>query len=216
MVASLYPDPLPVDEVMQMAGITDLDGRKTTRLSGGQTQRVRAAMALVSNPDLLLLDEPTVALDVSARHEFWTTVRSFASRGKTVLFATHYLEEADAYADRIVLMARGHIVADGPANEIKASVNVRTIRATVPDLSHDQLRALPTVSELEPRGESVVLTCSDSDAALRALLSASAGAHGIEVTGAGLDQAFLQLTADAEASSAAQPAGEPVTEGQSR
>jgi ABC-2 type transport system ATP-binding protein len=129
MVASLYPKPLPVDEVMAMSGITDLDGRKTTRLSGGQTQRVRAAMALVSNPDLLVLDEPTVALDVSARHEFWTTMRTFASRGKTVLFATHYLEEADAYADRIILMARGSVVADGSANMIKASVNVKTIRA---------------------------------------------------------------------------------------
>jgi ABC-2 type transport system ATP-binding protein len=196
MVASLYPKPLPVDEVMAMSGITDLDGRKTTRLSGGQTQRVRAAMALVSNPDLLVLDEPTVALDVSARHEFWTTMRTFASRGKTVLFATHYLEEADAYADRIILMARGSVVADGPANMIKASVNVKTIRASVPDVAPDELRRLPGVTDLEPRGEAFVLTCTDSDIALRALLHASPGAHDIEVAGAGLDQAFLQLTAD--------------------
>jgi ABC-2 type transport system ATP-binding protein len=197
MVASLCPKPLPVDEVMAMSGITDLDGRKTTRLSGGQTQRVRAAMGLVSNPDLLVLDEPTVALDVSARHEFWTTMRTFASRGKTVLFATHYLEEADAYADRIILMARGSIVADGPANMIKASVNVKTIRATVPDVSPDELRRLPGVTEVEPRGEAFVLTCTDSDSALRALLHASPRAQDIEVAGAGLDQAFLQLTADA-------------------
>lgn len=197
MIASLYPNPLPVDEVMAMSGITDLDGRKTTRLSGGQTQRVRAAMALVSNPDLLVLDEPTVALDVQARHEFWTTMRTFASRGKTVLFATHYLEEADAYADRIILMARGSIVADGPANMIKASVNVKTIRASVPDVPPDELRRLPGVTDLEPRGEAFVLTCTDSDSALRALLQVSPRAHDIEVTGAGLDQAFMQLTADA-------------------
>ena len=107
MLASLYPDPMPVDDVIAAADIADIAGRRTNKLSGGQTQRVRFALALVSNPRLLVLDEPTVALDVEARRAFWATMRGFASDGRTVVFATHYLEEADAYADRIVLMANG-------------------------------------------------------------------------------------------------------------
>ena len=132
MMASLYPNPLPVDEVMQVAGVAEMAGKRTNKLSGGQTQRVRAAVALVANPDLLVLDEPTVAMDVEGRHQFWTFMREVAASGKTVIFATHYLEEADAYADRIVLMARGQIVADGPTNEIKATVGLRSIRAVLP------------------------------------------------------------------------------------
>jgi ABC-type multidrug transport system ATPase subunit len=132
MMAALYPDPLGVDEVLALTGIENLAGRRAHKLSGGQTQRVRFALALVSDPDLLVLDEPTVAMDVEGRHAFWQTMRRYATAGKTVVFATHYLEEADAYADRIILMARGEIVADGPATEIKATVGTRTIRATLP------------------------------------------------------------------------------------
>src|SRR5881394_2248118 len=120
MMAALYPRPLDVDEVIDLVGIRDIAERRTEKLSGGQTQRVRFAIALVCDPDLLVLDEPTVAMDVEGRRAFWTTMREFASRGKTVLFATHYLEEADDYADRAVLMARGRVVADGPTTEIKA------------------------------------------------------------------------------------------------
>jgi ABC-2 type transport system ATP-binding protein len=198
MVASLYPKPLGVDEVIALTGVGDLANRKTNKLSGGQTQRLRFAIALVSNPDLLVLDEPTVALDVEARREFWTTMRAFVSRGKTVVFATHYLEEADAYADRIILMANGRIVADGPATEIKAAVGTRTIRATLPQADLAAIAALPGVTNVDTRGAAVVINCSDSDAALRALLAAFPQAHDIEVTGAGLEEAFLQLTADAD------------------
>ncbi len=198
MVASLYPKPLGVDEVIELTGIGDLANRKTTKLSGGQTQRLRFAIALVSNPDLLVLDEPTVALDVEARREFWSTMRAFVSRGKTVVFATHYLEEADAYADRIILMANGRIVADGPATEIKAAVGTRTIRATLPDADLAAIAALPGVTNVDTRGEAVVINCSDSDAALRALLPAFPQAHDIEVTGAGLEEAFMQLTSEAD------------------
>ena len=196
MMSSFYPNPLPVDEVVALTRIEDLVGRKTTKLSGGQTQRLRFALALVSNPDLLVLDEPTVALDVEARREFWLTMRAFASRGKTVVFATHYLEEADAYADRIILMARGVVVADGPATEIKATVGLRTIRATLPGADVAQLAALPGVTNVDTRGESVRLNCSDADTALRAFLPAFPAAHDIEVSGAALEDAFLQLTAD--------------------
>jgi ABC-2 type transport system ATP-binding protein len=198
MVASLFPKPLPVDEVIELTRIHDLVERKTTKLSGGQTQRLRFALGLISNPDLLVLDEPTVALDVEARRQFWTTMREFASRGKTVVFATHYLEEADAYADRIILMAHGNVVADGPATEIKATVGLRTIRATLVDADVAALGSLPGVTNVETRGEGVILNCSNSDLALRALLPAYPDARDIEVSGAGLEEAFLQLTGEAD------------------
>jgi len=197
MVASLYPKPLDVEETLALSGLGAVAGRRTQKLSGGQTQRVRFAIALVSNPELLVLDEPTVAMDVEGRRGFWETMRAFAARGKTVLFATHYLEEADAYADRVVLMAQGRIVADGPPTEIKGLVGARTIRATLPDVPLDALAELPGVTSAERRGEAVVLVCADSDAAIRALLAAHPDARDIEIGGAGLEQAFLQLTGDA-------------------
>jgi ABC-2 type transport system ATP-binding protein len=195
MMASLYPTPLPVDEVLELTGITSFASRPTEKLSGGQTQRARFAIALVSNPDLLVLDEPTVALDVEARHAFWTTMREIAASGRTVLFATHYLEEADAYADRVVVMAAGRIVADGAPTEIKGMVGTRTIRATLPGAEVGALGRLEGVSSAEPRGSSFVLRCSDSDRAIRALLAAFPSARDIEISGAGLEEAFLELTA---------------------
>ncbi len=135
MMASLYPHPMDVDTVLELAGLTAAADQRTQKLSGGQTQRARFAVALVSDPDLLVLDEPTVAMDVEGRRTFWNAMREFADRGKTILFATHYLEEADANADRVVLMSRGRIVADGPTTEIKSRVGTRTIRATLPDVS---------------------------------------------------------------------------------
>jgi ABC-2 type transport system ATP-binding protein len=137
-------------------------------------------------------------MDVEARRAFWTTMRDFAARGRTVLFATHYLEEADAYADRIVLMARGAIVADGPPTEIKAMVGSRTIRATLAYVSVEELERLPGVTRAELRGEAVTLVCSDSDRAVRALLERFPTARDLEIAGADLEQAFLQLTAEEE------------------
>src|SRR5580698_6730608 len=151
MIASLYPAPLGVEEVLELAGAKEFADQRTNKLSGGQTQRVRAAVALVSNPELLVLDEPTVAMDVEGRHAFWRVMREFAARGKTILFATHYLEEADAYADRAVLMARGKVVADGPTNEIKAMVGSRTIRATLPGVELDALARLQGVTAADRR-----------------------------------------------------------------
>jgi ABC-2 type transport system ATP-binding protein len=198
MMAALYPAPLDVDDTLHLARLGELAERRTERLSGGETQRLRFAVALVSDPDLLVLDEPTVGMDVEARRSFWTTVRELSESGKTFLFATHYLEEADAYADRVLLMARGRIVADGPTNEIKAIVGARTIRATLPGVSQETLAGLPGVTRAERRGDAVVLVCSDSDAALRELLATHPQAHDIEVRGAGLEEAFLQLTGDVE------------------
>jgi ABC-2 type transport system ATP-binding protein len=199
MVASLYPAPLDVDDVLRTTGTTAFAAQRTTKLSGGQSQRVRFALALVANPDLLVLDEPTAALDVEARREFWEAMRTVAQRGKTIVFATHYLEEADAYADRIVLMARGRVIADGPATEIKAKVGGRTIRATLVDADVPALCALPGVTSADRHGDAVTLSCGDSDAALRALLRSFPGAHDIEVRGAGLEEAFIELVAEDEA-----------------
>ncbi len=196
MMASLYPAPLPVDEVLDLTGSRDYASQRSQKLSGGQTQRVRFAIALISNPALLVLDEPTVAMDVEGRRAFWETMREFAAGGRTIVFATHYLEEADAFADRAVLMAHGRVVADGPTTEIKAMVGSRTIRATLPGADLRALCALAGVTSAERRGEAVVLGCSDSDAAIRAMLEAHPGARDIEIAAAGLEEAFLALTAD--------------------
>jgi ABC-2 type transport system ATP-binding protein len=196
MVASLYPRPLEVAEALRLTGAAAFAGRRTNRLSGGQAQRVRFAIALVANPDLLLLDEPTAAMDVEGRHEFWAAIRAVAAQGKTVIFATHYLEEADAYADRIVLLARGRIVADGPATEIKAKASGRTIRATLPGADPGRLATLPGVQNVALRGEAAILSCADSDAALRALLAEFPAARDVEVTGAGIEEAFMALTSE--------------------
>ena len=143
MMASLYPEPLEVEEALELVGVTEIADRRTQKLSGGQAQRVRFALALVSDPAVLILDEPTVGMDVEARRGFWVSVRRFAARGKTVIFATHYLEEADAYADRAILMAQGRVVADGATSEIRARVGRRTIRATLPDADLAGLSSLP-------------------------------------------------------------------------
>jgi ABC-2 type transport system ATP-binding protein len=198
LVASLYPAAMAVDEVLDLAGLSGVAAQRTQRLSGGQTQRVRFAVALVPDPQLLVLDEPTVAMDAQGRRDFWAAMREYAARGRTVLFATHYLEEADANADRAVLMAQGRVVADGPTTEIKARVGTRTIRATLPDAAEDELATLPGVTGAERRGEAVILRCGDSDAAIRALLARYPAARDIEITGAGLEEAFLELTAEGD------------------
>ena len=152
MIAAIYPAPLDVDEALQISGAGAFADRMTRKLSGGETQRVRFAIALVADAELLVLDEPTAALDVEGRRDFWSAMRAFAARGKTVIFATHYLEEADAYADRIILMSHGRIVADGAPTEIKATVGGRIIRATLPDVDVTALQALRGVTRGRPQG----------------------------------------------------------------
>ncbi len=196
MMAALHPAPFGVADVLALTGLTEIAGRRTQKLSGGQAQRVRFALALVADPAVLILDEPTVGMDVEARRGFWASVRAFAARGKTVIFATHYLEEADAYADRVILMSQGRVVADGPTSEVRARVGRRTIRATLAGVALDALSSLPGVTVAERRGEQIVLICSDSDDAIRALVATYPAAHDIEIAGAGLEEAFVELTAD--------------------
>lgn len=193
-VGGLYPDPLPVAEALRRAGIAELANRRVERLSGGQAQRVRFAMAIAGNPELLFLDEPTVGLDVEGRRAFWDGVGALAASGTTVLFATHYLEEADAHADRIVVLLDGRVIADGTASQIKARVGTRRVRATVPAGSDETLRLLPGVVSLTRHGQAVTIESSDADATVRALLASGVAVRDLEVTGVALEDAFVALT----------------------
>jgi ABC-2 type transport system ATP-binding protein len=195
LVAGLHRDPLPVRDALERAGIADLTDRTMKGLSGGQKQRVRFAMAIIPQPDLIVLDEPTTGMDVESRRDFWASMHAETALGRTVLFATHYLEEADAYADRVVLLRDGRVVADGTAAQIKAGVSGRTIRATIPGADLPALASLPGVRTVETRGEVVLLQCADSDDTLRYLL-ANTPAHDIEVTSADLEDAVLAIGAD--------------------
>jgi ABC-2 type transport system ATP-binding protein len=194
LVHDLYPSPLPLDDALELAGLTAIADQRIERLSGGQAQRVRYGLAIAGAPELLFLDEPTVGMDVEARRAFWSGVHAMADRGATILFATHYLEEADDNADRIVVLVGGHVVADGPATAIKASVRVRHIRATIPAEHDALLHGLPGVRSMERRGGSVRLESSDADTTLRALFASGVELRDIEVTGANLEDAFLALT----------------------
>ncbi|HYB26491.1 MAG TPA: ABC transporter ATP-binding protein [Solirubrobacteraceae bacterium] len=196
LVASYYPRALPVDDVLETTGLSDVADRWASKLSGGQIQRVRFATAVVGDPDLLVLDEPTAGLDVEGRREFWQAIRAVALQGKTVVFATHYLEEADAHADRIALIAGGRIVADGPVTEIRARAGSRAIRATLPDVDVGALERLDGVLGAERHGDAVMLTCEDADRAVRSLLGTFPQVRDIEVRRGSLEEAFLELTSD--------------------
>ncbi len=193
LTGSLFTHTRPGAEVLERAGLTDKADRKVGKCSGGEQQRLRFAMALLSDPDLLVLDEPTTGMDVGGRRDFWGAIRADALRGRTVLFATHYLEEADAYADRIILVAGGRVMADGTAAEVRNLATGRTVAATLPGASERELRALPGVDSVEVRGERVLLHTSDSDRVARYLLTATP-ATDLEITSRNLEDAFLALT----------------------
>jgi ABC-2 type transport system ATP-binding protein len=198
LTAALFAHTRPVDEVLERAGIAEIGNRRVGKCSGGQQQRLRFAMALLPEPELLILDEPTTGMDVEGRREFWAAIRADAARGRTVLFATHYLEEADAYADRVVLISRGRVVADGTSSEIRAMSSGRRISATwdgVGPADADRLRVLPGVEDVELRGDTVLIAAADSDTVARHLLTTTP-AHDLQITSRGLEDAFLALTGD--------------------
>ena len=199
LTASFFTHRIEVDEAMQRASVTDFASRTVRKCSGGQQQRLRFAMALVSDPALLVLDEPTTGMDVEGRRSFWEAIHADAAGGRTVLFATHYLEEADAYADRIILIRHGRIIADGTAAEIRASVSGRSVRATL-TCTAEQLRSALTdldaqgmVSDIEILGSALSLSSTDSDA-VAALLLDKHLAKDLEITSRGLEDAFVALT----------------------
>jgi ABC-2 type transport system ATP-binding protein len=195
LTATLFAESRPVDEVLTRAGILDIGDRMVKKCSGGQQQRLRFAMALLSDPGLLILDEPTTGMDVEGRRDFWNSIRQDASRGRTVIFATHYLDEADAYADRIVLVAHGKVVADGSAAEIKNLSSGRTVRAEVPSADQAAIAAISGVTSVELNGDNLVVRATDSDAVARYLLTKT-GAKDLEITSHNLEDAFLALTGD--------------------
>jgi ABC-2 type transport system ATP-binding protein len=204
LFCSYYPDPMGVDATLAAAGLTGLADRKFGELSGGQQQRVHFALAICGNPDLLFLDEPTVGLDVASRRAFWQEVRRLAERGCSILLTTHYLEEADALADRVVVINGGEIVADGTPAAIKGLAASRRVRC-VTSLSASELMTCPGVQSVRHDGAAVEILAHDAEALARALLVRDASLSGLEITGAGLEEAFLALTA--ARSSTAAPAG---------
>ena len=195
LMAALQRRALSPAEALRRAGASDIAGQRVSRLSGGQRQRVRFAAALVTDPDLLVLDEPTVAMDVQARREFWAQMRTYTDDGRTVLFATHYLAEAEEFADRVVLLRAGRVVADGSVAAVRALAAGRVVAFSLPGADRPAFGRLPGVSEVVIEGDRVRLTCTDSDSAVRALLPAFPSARDIEVTAHGLEDAFVKLTA---------------------
>jgi ABC-2 type transport system ATP-binding protein len=194
--ASLFVNSEPTADVLERAGISGIADRKVGKCSGGEQQRLRFAMALLPDPELLVLDEPTTGMDVEGRRDFWASIRQDAAKGRTVLFATHYLEEADAYADRIILLRHGRVVADGTASQIKAMSAGRTVRATLADADEATLRQVPGADSVELRGDTVLIHSTDSDAVARYLLT-STPAKDLEITSRGIEDAFIALTGDA-------------------
>ncbi|MBL1074580.1 ABC transporter ATP-binding protein [Nocardia sp. 2] len=196
MIATLHACPRPVPEVLSRAGIADIADRLVGKCSGGQQQRLRFALALLPDPDLIVLDEPTTGMDVEGRRDFWNAIRQDAGRGRTVVFATHYLDEADAYADRIVLVRAGRVIADGTAAQVKNLAAGRTVSATLPGADPAALLTLPGVEQVEQRGDRILVRATDSDIIARHLLTATAAVD-LEISGRNLEDAFLALTAAA-------------------
>ncbi|MCT9932772.1 ABC transporter ATP-binding protein [Planotetraspora sp. A-T 1434] len=197
-IRRLYPNPLPLDDILRMADLTDLAKRRADKLSGGQTQRVRFALAIAGAPKLLLLDEPTAAMDVESRRAFWDNMRAYAAGGRTILFATHYLEEADENSDRVIVVARGRIVADGTAAEIKAGVAGHAVSFSLGGQSAAGLDALPGTTAVEIHSGRVTLRTSDPDATVDGLYrKTTLDIRDLQLHGADLEDAFLALTKEA-------------------
>jgi ABC-2 type transport system ATP-binding protein len=190
---SYYPNPLPVTEIVRIAQLHGIEDRLFGELSGGQKQRVLFALAICGNPDLIFLDEPTVGLDIEARRALWQQIRSLAAQGKTVLLTTHYLEEADALAHRIIVINKGQVISEGTPTEIKRSSGGRTIRCQTL-LSGEFLHTLPGVTTVEANGSTITITTSDPEAALRQMLLRDETLSGLEVASPALEDAFLALT----------------------
>ncbi|WP_406506957.1 ABC transporter ATP-binding protein [Streptomyces sp. NBC_00212] len=199
----LHPKPYPVAEVMDRAGIAQIADRKVNKLSGGQEQRVRFALATAGANDLIVLDEPTTGMDVTARQAFWATMREQAAQGRTVLFATHYLEEADAIADRVLVLHRGKLLADGTAAEIKAKAGARRVSFDLEGaIDEAALRELPFLSTIDISGRTVRIQSHDADATMHAVYGLGLYPRNLEVAGLGLEQAFVAITSAEEAKAA--------------
>jgi len=208
LACRLHPRPYRPADVLARAGVAQIADRKVDKLSGGQAQRVRFALATAGDSDLIVLDEPTTGMDVTTRQAFWATMREQADQGRTVLFATHYLEEADAIADRVLVLHRGRLLADGTAAEIKAKAGARRIAFDLEgEIDEAALRALPFLTSLTVShsgsaagsGRTVRIQSADADATVHAVYGLGLYPHNLEVAGLGLEQAFVALTTAEEA-----------------
>ncbi len=205
LVAGFHPRPIPPETTMKRAGIAELAGQRVDRLSGGQTQRVRFALAIAGDCELIVLDEPTTAMDVETRQLFWANMKAEVAEGKTLLFATHYLEEADQAADRILVINRGRLLADGTPAEIKEKAGAKRMSFRLNQVDEPFLLGLPGLVNLEVRNDLVQIQTTDSDDTLYALLDAGYRPRELEVGSLGLEQAFIAITAEDDR------AGEPAT-----
>jgi ABC-2 type transport system ATP-binding protein len=194
---SYYPDPLPAAEIVRIARLEGLEKTFYGKLSGGQKQRVLFGLALVGNPSLIFLDEPTTGMDIESRRALWDQIRALAAQGKTVLLTTHYLEEADALASRIVVIGKGKILAEGTSSEIKHRVTGRRIRC-ITRLDEDFIYQLPSVLNVEQDREAVVITAAEAERVVLALLQEDSTLRGLEISAPGLEDAFLALTSPEE------------------
>lgn len=200
LACALHPKRYSASDVLARAGVAQIASRKVNKLSGGQAQRVRFALATAGDSDLIVLDEPTTGMDVTTRQAFWATMREQADQGRTVLFATHYLEEADAIADRVLVLHRGRLLADGTAAEIKAKAGARRISFDLDGgIDEGALRELPFLTALDVSGQTVRVQSADADATVHALYGLGLYPRNLEVAGLGLEQAFVAITAAEEA-----------------
>lgn len=190
---SYYPAALPTAEVVRIAQLAGIEDKQFDKLSGGQKQRVLFGLACCGNPDLIFLDEPTVGMDIESRRGLWEQIRWFAAQGKTVLLTTHYLEEADALASRIVVVNKGQIISEGTPSEVKSRVSGRRIRCTT-TLDLELLRSLPSVIDVQRDREAVVIMAGEAEAVVRTMLLRDENLSNLEVSSAGLEDAFLELT----------------------
>ena len=190
---SYYPNPLPIADILRIAQLQGIEERLFGQLSGGQKQRVLFALALCGNPDLIFLDEPTVGMDIEARRGLWSEIRLLAATGKTVLLTTHYLEEADALADRIIVINKGRVISEGTPAEIKRSSGGRRIRCHT-SLSAEVLQSLPSVTNVEHSGEATIVTAIHAENVVREMLRRDETLSGLEIASPALEDAFLALT----------------------
>jgi ABC-2 type transport system ATP-binding protein len=200
LTASYYPAPRTVTEAAELAGVSDLLKRPYAKLSGGQQRRVQFALAVCGRPELLFLDEPTVGMDIEARQKLWAAIRQLLAEGCSVLLTTHYLEEAEALADRVCVMARGRMIHEGTVEELRARVALKRIRC-LSALSVDMLRGWPEISELRRENDRLHIAAADAETVVRRLLAADPELRELEVQRAGLAEAFTELTRDAEEAS---------------
>jgi ABC-2 type transport system ATP-binding protein len=191
---SYYPQPLSLADVVRAAKLEGIEDKLFSKLSGGQKQRTLFGMALCGNPDLIFLDEPTVGMDIESRRALWDQVRALSARGKTILLTTHYLEEADMLASRVVVINKGRLVCEGAPADIKQRVAGRRIRC-ITRLDPGFLRTLPTVSDVRLDREAVIVTAEHPEPVVREMLLRDETLHGLEIASAALEDAFVALTA---------------------